>query len=69
MRQPQHVLDREFLADITQSSSRDPLDRRIDVQICRLRHKIEADPKKPVLIKAIRNKGYMLTTQVRSTKE
>jgi two-component system OmpR family response regulator len=68
-RQPQQILDREFLAEITQSSSRDPLDRRIDVQICRLRQKIELDPNKPVLIKAIRNKGYMLTASVRTTKE
>jgi len=38
----------------------DPLDRSIDVLITRLRHKIEADPKRPAMIKTVRGSGYML---------
>ena len=34
--------------------------RKVDVQITRLRHKIEKNPKQPYYIKTIRGKGYML---------
>ena len=36
--------------------------RKIDVQITRLRQKIENDPKKPSFIQTIRGKGYRLIT-------
>lgn len=36
--------------------------RSIDVQIVRLRSKIEAEPKKPKSLKTIRNQGYVLYT-------
>lgn len=36
--------------------------RSIDVQIVRLRSKIEIDPKNPKLLKTIRNQGYILYT-------
>ncbi|MCE3232217.1 MAG: ompR [Rickettsiaceae bacterium] len=35
-------------------------ERSIDVQITRLRNKIEQDPKKPVYLKTIRGQGYVL---------
>ena len=69
LRQPQHVLDRVFLSHVAHWSERDSLDRRIDIQISRLRQKIEVDAKNPILIKAIRNKGYLFTALVKSTKE
>lgn len=69
VQKPQQVLDREFLLQITKSSDLNPFDRRIDVQISRLRQKIEADAKKPTLIKTIRNGGYMFTAQVMTLKE
>jgi two-component system phosphate regulon response regulator OmpR len=34
--------------------------RKIDVQVTRLRHKIEDNPKQPNFIKTIRGKGYKL---------
>ena len=34
--------------------------RKVDVQITRLRHKIEENPKQPHFIKTIRGKGYKL---------
>lgn len=67
--QPQQVLDREFLLQITKNSDLNPFDRRIDVQISRLRQKIEIDAKKPLLIKTIRNGGYMFTASVTIIKE
>lgn len=57
VQQPQRVLDREFLLQITKNTDLVPFDRRIDVQISRLRQKIEIDKKKPALIKTIRNGG------------
>lgn len=69
IRQPQRVLGREFLLQITKNSDLNPFDRRIDVQISRLRQKIETDAKKPALIKTIRNGGYLFTARVLSIKE
>lgn len=69
VQQPQRVLDREFLLQITKNTDLNPFDRRIDVQISRLRQKIEIDAKKPVLIKTIRNGGYMFTARVVILKE
>jgi len=37
-------------------------DRSIDVQIVRIRNKIEDDPKHPKYLKTIRNEGYVLYT-------
>lgn len=39
-------------------------DRSIDMQVTRLRRKIEADPNEPVLIKTVRNDGYIFTPDV-----
>lgn len=64
IQQPQKILNREHLLEITKNSALNPFDRRIDVQISRLRQKIEIDPKKPVLIKTIRNGGYMFTAPI-----
>ena len=36
--------------------------RSVDVQIVRLRNKIESDPKNPKFLKTIRNQGYVLYT-------
>jgi DNA-binding response OmpR family regulator len=69
VQQPQRVLDREFLLQITKNTDLTPFDRRIDVQISRLRQKIEIDKKKPALIKTIRNGGYIFTARVVTLKE
>ncbi|WP_028388589.1 response regulator transcription factor [Legionella fairfieldensis] len=67
--QPQRVLGREFLLQITKNSTLNPFDRRIDVQISRLRQKIETESKKPALIKTIRNEGYLFTAHVITTRK
>lgn len=61
---PQHVLSRDQLLDLTRNRSAGPFDRSIDVQISRLRQKIETDPKKPTLIKTVRGGGYVFTAVV-----
>jgi DNA-binding response OmpR family regulator len=41
-----------------------PFDRSIDVQIGRLRRKIEPDPTKPQRIKSVRGTGYLFAPTV-----
>lgn len=62
---PQQVLSRDFLLDLTKHREAGPYDRSIDIQISRLRHKIEQDPKVPQLIKTVRGGGYVLATTVK----
>jgi two-component system OmpR family response regulator len=59
---PQRVLSREQLMDWTRGRRAEPLDRTIDVQVSRLRKKIEAGEE--TLIKTVRNAGYMLCVAV-----
>jgi two-component system OmpR family response regulator len=61
---PQIVLSREQLLDLARGREAAAFDRGIDMQITRLRRKIEADPEQPTLIKTIRNKGYVFTAEV-----
>jgi two-component system OmpR family response regulator len=61
---PQRVLNRDQLLDIARGRSAAPFDRSIDVQVSRLRRKIEADPETPALIKTVRNGGYLFTPEV-----
>src|SRR5215469_8998957 len=58
-RNPNRVLSRERLLDLAHNHDTEPFDRSIDVRIARLRHKIERDPAKPLLIKTMRGAGYM----------
>lgn len=61
---PNRVLSRDQLLDITKGREAMPFDRSIDVQLSRLRKKIEADHTNPRLIKTIRGGGYMFATKV-----
>lgn len=61
---PNHVLSRDQLLDLTQGKEAGPLDRSIDVQISRLRARLDDDPKEPKMIKTIRNEGYVLSASV-----
>ncbi|MBI2241463.1 MAG: response regulator [Magnetospirillum gryphiswaldense] len=61
---PQRVLNRDQLLDLTRGRVAGPLDRTIDVQVGRLRRKLEADPKNPELIKTVRGGGYVFTADV-----
>ena len=61
---PQRVLSRDQLLDMTRGRAAIPFDRSVDVQVGRLRRKIEADPKSPELIKTVRGGGYLLAVPV-----
>jgi two-component system, OmpR family, response regulator len=64
---PQRVLTRDQLLDLARGRSAMPFDRSIDVQVSRLRRKIEPDPKEPTLIKTVRSGGYIFTPVVGNT--
>jgi two-component system OmpR family response regulator len=61
---PQCVLSRDQLLDLARGRDAAPFDRSIDVQVSRLRRKIEADPQEPELIKTVRGGGYLFTPSV-----
>jgi two-component system OmpR family response regulator len=61
---PGRVLSRDFLLEHTRGRDSGPFDRTIDVQIGRLRRKIEADPDIPQIIKSVRGAGYILIPKV-----
>ncbi len=65
---PRRVLTRDQLLDLTQGRQANPFDRAIDVQISRLRKKIEKDPKEPKIIKTIRGGGYEFNADVEREK-
>jgi DNA-binding response OmpR family regulator len=59
------VVSRDQLMTRLHGRDAGPFDRSIDVQIGRLRKKIEADPAQPKFIKSIRGAGYLFAAQVR----
>jgi two-component system OmpR family response regulator len=61
---PQRVLNRDQLLDLARGREAMPFDRSIDVQVSRVRRKIEADPRSPKLIVTVRGDGYMFTPDV-----
>ena len=64
LRHPGRVLSRDFLLEQTRGRDAAPFDRTIDVQIGRLRKKMEADSERPELIKSVRGAGYVLVPAV-----
>jgi len=64
VRNPSRVLSRDRLLDLVSGRKWEPYDRAIDVQIARLRRKIEADAKNPKIITTVRGEGYMFTADV-----
>ncbi|MFI4947821.1 MAG: winged helix-turn-helix domain-containing protein, partial [Alphaproteobacteria bacterium] len=58
------VLSRDRLLDLARSREAGPFDRTIDVQVGRLRRKLENDPQNPSLIKTVRGSGYIFTPVV-----
>ncbi len=61
---PQRILTREQLLDLARGRSYEAFDRTIDVQVSRLRRKLEFDPKRPEMIRTIRNGGYLFMPSV-----
>jgi two-component system OmpR family response regulator len=58
------VLSRDRLLDLARNREAGPFDRTIDVQVGRLRRKLEPDPEKPTIIKTVRGTGYIFTPSV-----
>ncbi len=58
------VLSRDFLLEQTRGREAAPFDRTIDVQVGRLRKKLEADPENPQIIKSVRGAGYIFIPPV-----
>jgi two-component system OmpR family response regulator len=61
---PRVVLTRDQLLDLTSGRAADVFDRTIDNQVSRLRRKIEADPKNPLLVKTVWGGGYVFSVDV-----
>lgn len=55
-RTPGEAISRESLAELTSAG----LERSVDVQVTRLRRKIEPNPKEPIHIQTVRGIGYRL---------
>jgi two-component system, OmpR family, response regulator len=60
------VLSREQLLSLSRLHDAEVYDRSIDVQILRLRRKIEADPARPELIRTQRGAGYLFDASVQT---
>jgi DNA-binding response OmpR family regulator len=63
-RHPNRVLSRDEIMNALHHRDAGPYDRAIDVQVGRLRRKIEPDPARPVLIKSVRGAGYLFAPKV-----
>lgn len=63
-RHPGRVLSRDFLIEATRGREAGPFDRTIDVQVGRLRKKLEPDAVQPQIIKSVRGAGYILVPAV-----
>lgn len=61
---PNNTIKREEILNILSGREWSPLDRSADMAISKLRKKIEKNPRKPELIKTVRNIGYQLTAAV-----
>ncbi len=61
---PQRVLSRDQLLDLSRLNNAEVYDRTVDVQVLRLRRKLEADPFHPALIVTERGAGYRFDTPV-----
>ena len=66
---PQLTMTRDQLLDHTHGRETSAFDRSVDMQVTRLRRKIEVNPEEPELIKTIRNKGYVFTPSVTVAKD
>jgi two-component system OmpR family response regulator len=64
---PRRVLTREQLIDLTRGRGASLFDRSIDIQVSRLRRKIEENPREPALIQTVRAGGYIFAAEVVAT--
>lgn len=58
------TLDRTLLMEQTRGRDLGPFDRSLDVQVSRLRQRLNDDGKQPALIKTVRGSGYVFAAEV-----
>jgi DNA-binding response OmpR family regulator len=63
------TLDRTRLMEQTRGRGLGPLDRSLDVQISRLRQRLQDDGHQPDLIKTVRGSGYVFSADVSSQSD
>lgn len=61
---PRRMLTRQQLLDMAHGEAYEAFDRSVDVQVSRLRRKLDTDPAVEPMIRTIRNGGYLFTPQV-----
>lgn len=64
---PNRVLSRDDLIGRLHGRDAGPFDRSVDMQVGRLRRKIEADPAQPAIIKSVRGAGYVFAARTERT--
>jgi two-component system, OmpR family, response regulator len=64
LRSPQQVLSREQLLAASRVHDEEVFDRSVDIQILRLRRKLETNPSEPQLIRTERGAGYIFAAAV-----
>ena len=67
VRHPGRVLSRDFLLEHTHGREAGPFDRTVDVQVGRLRKKLEVAVDDPQIIKSVRSAGYILVPAVNAS--
>lgn len=66
---PNRVLSRDQLLDLTRGREAIPFDRSIDVQVGRVRKRLNDTGPEPVIIKTVRGEGYVLASHVERKTE
>jgi len=66
VQRPRRVLSRDQILDFTRGRFADPYDRTVDMQISRIRRKLESLSPGSSLIGTVRNGGYLFTGTVRA---
>jgi two-component system phosphate regulon response regulator OmpR len=61
---PGRILSRDRLLDLLKGHGHDPFDRSIDVQVARLRAKIEDNSRQPRFIRTVWGQGYRFSPEV-----
>lgn len=65
LQRPHQVFSRDQLMNALHGRESGPYDRAIDVQVGRLRKKLETNPAEPAIIKSVRGAGYLFAVPVR----
>lgn len=64
LERPNRVLTRDQLLDLTRGREAIPFDRSIDVQVGRVRKRLNDTGPEPVMIKTVRGEGYIFASKV-----